>query len=65
MRRRIGIAQSRAGQLRHVMGSRDIPVVTKIKLHNAAVGSPFTYGCEGWNLSTKVMWILNVKWGEQ
>ena len=41
------------------MGSRDVPVVTKIKLYNAVVGSLFTYECEGWNLSTKVMRKLN------
>ena len=59
VRRRIGIAQSRAGQLRHVMGSRHIKMATKIALYNAAVVSLFTYGSEGWALTTKTLQRLN------
>ena len=59
VRRRIGIAQSRAGQLRHVLGSRHIKMATKIALYNAAVVSLFTYGSEGWALTTKTLQRLN------
>ena len=57
--RRIGIASTRAGQLRHVMGSQHIPMETKLKIYNAAVVSLFTYGCEGWTLTPKLMRRLN------
>ena len=59
VRRRIGIAKTRAGQLRHVLGSKHIKVGAKIKLYNAAVVSLFTYGCEGWVLTPKVLRQLN------
>ena len=54
VRRRIGIAKTRAGQLRHVLGSKHIKIGAKIKLYNVAVVSLFTYGCEGWVLTPKV-----------
>ena len=59
VRRRIGIAKARAGQLRHVLGSVHVPMETKVKLYNAAVGSLFTYGCEGWELSPPTLRRLN------
>ena len=59
IRRRIGIAQTRAGQLRHIFGSPKISVAVKLKLYNAAVGSLFTYGCEGWTLTPKMLRRLN------
>ena len=39
VRRRIGIAQTRAGQLRHILGSAIIPMETSVKLYDVAVGS--------------------------
>ena len=47
-RRRIGMAVSRCGQLRFVMGAKNIKLKTKIKIHRCAVGSLFTYGSEAW-----------------
>ena len=57
--RRIGIAKARADQLHHVLGSVHVPMETKVKLYNAAVGSLFTYGCEGWELSPPTLRRLN------
>ena len=57
--RRIGIAQTRAGKLRHVFGSKHIPMATKLRLYSAAVGSLFTYGSEAWALTEKVLRRLN------
>ena len=57
--RRIGIAQTRAGKLRHVFGSKHIPMATKLRLYAAAVGSLFTYGSEAWALTEKVLRRLN------
>ena len=57
--RRIGIAQTRAGKMRHVLGSKHIPMATKLRLYGAAVGSLFTYGSESWTLTAKVLRRLN------
>ena len=45
-RRRIGMAVSRCGQLRFVLGAKNIKLTTKMKIYRSAVGSLFTYGSE-------------------
>ena len=55
IRRRIGISKTRIGQLRHIMGSKKIPLPTKLRLYEAAVVSLFTYGSEGWTLTKKIL----------
>lgn len=57
--RRIGIVQTRAGKMRHVLGSKHIPMTTKLRLYGAAVGSLFTHGSVSWTLTTKVLRRLN------
>ena len=41
------------------MGSAIIPMETRVKLYGVAVGSLFTYGCEGWALTAKILRRLN------
>ena len=53
LRRRIGMATTRCGQLRFVMGSNKVNLTTKLKIYKCAVGSLFTYGNEAWNLNAK------------
>ena len=57
--RRIAMAVSRSGMLRHVMNSKRIPLSTKMKIYKSAVGSLFTYGSESWCLNEKCMRKLN------
>ena len=45
VKRRIALATSRMGQLRHVFGS-DITFVTKMRIYKTAVCSLLTYGSE-------------------
>ena len=59
IRRRIDIAQTRAGQLRHVLGNKLIDLNTRLRLYNAAVGSLLTYDSEAWTLTPKTLRMLN------
>ena len=59
LRRRIGMATTRCGQLRFVLGSNKVNLTTKLKIYKCAVGSLFTYGSEAWNLSAKTLRMLN------
>ena len=58
VRRRIGIAMTRMGQLRQVFSSK-LPLGIKLKVYRAAVCSLFTYGSEAWNLDEKTRAALN------
>ena len=59
LKRRIGIADTRMGQLRHLFNSSQVPLATKLKLYEAAVVSLFTYGCEAWTLTPKTIRKIN------
>ena len=59
VKRRIGIATTRMGQLRHLFNSTKIQMNTKLRLYEAAVVSLFTYGCEAWALTPKTIQQLN------
>ena len=59
LRRRIGSAMSRSGQLRFILGAKNVSFATKMKIYRCAVGSLFTYGSEAWTLSDKTMRKLN------
>ena len=59
LRRRIGIAMTRSGQLRFIMQAKNVSLSTKMKIYRCAVGSLFTYGSEAWTLSEKTIRKLN------
>ena len=59
IRRRIGMAVSRCGQLRFVLGASNITMETKMKIYRSAVGSLFTYGSEAWRLTEQKLRMLN------
>ena len=50
VRRRIGLAMARMGQLNQVFNS-NVKFATKKKVYKTAVCSLFTYGCEAWNIT--------------
>ena len=58
VRRRIGLATTRMGQLRNVFNSH-IPLTLKLKVYKTAVCSLLTYGSEAWNLSDETIAQLN------
>ena len=58
VRRRIGMATSRMGELRHVFNSH-IKFGLKMKVYKTAVCSLLTYGSEAWHLDDKVTAMLN------
>ena len=59
IQRRIAIATTRAGQLRHVFNDKNLDLKTKLRLYKAAIVSLFTYGCEAWTLAPRTMRQLN------
>ena len=59
LRRRIGMAMSRCGQLRFILNANNIKMATKMKIYRCAVGSLFTYGNEAWSLSEQNLRKLN------
>ena len=59
IKRRIGMATSRCGQLRFILGAKNINFATKMKIYKCAVGSLFTYGSEAWCLNEKNLRTLN------
>ena len=58
VRRRIGIAMTRMGQLRQVFSST-LPLSVKMKVYRASICSLFTYGSEAWNLDERTRAALN------
>ena len=58
VRRRVGLAISRMGQLRQVYNA-SIKFTIKMKVYKAAICSLFTYGCEAWDLTRAAMAKLN------
>ena len=59
VKRRIAMATSRSGMLRHIMQSKSVPLHTKLKIYKCAVGSLFTYGSKSWCLNDQCMRKLN------
>ena len=59
IKRRIGIAMTRCGQLRFILGSNTISTKTKMQIYRSAVGSLFTYGSEAWNLDQRTCDKIN------
>ena len=59
IKKRIALAMSRCGKLKHIFGSPCITLHLKIRLYDAVVCSIFTYGCETWDLTTKTMQMIN------
>ena len=57
--RRIALAKTRCGQLRHIFASPIPSTHLKLRLYDAAVCSIFTYGCETWDLTPAVMRKIN------
>ena len=58
MRRRVGLAMARMGQLRQVFSS-GISFGLKIRIYKAAICSLFTYGSEAWTLDENTRAIIN------
>ena len=56
---RSAMAKNRCGELRHVFGSKDIPLALKLNLYKVAVSSIFTYGSEAWRLTERTMATIN------
>ena len=59
IKKRIVLVMSRCGRLRHIFNSPVISLHLKLRLYAAAVCSVFTYGCETWDLTEKVMRTIN------
>ena len=59
LEKRVGMATTRCGQLRFVLGAENIKKATKKKIYKCAVGSLFTYGSEAWNLNEETLRKLN------
>ena len=59
VKKRIALARTRFGKLRHVFGSKDLPTNIKLRLYEAAVCSILVYGCESWMLDEKTMRHIN------
>ena len=58
IKRRVGMATTRMGQLRHVFNA-NISFRLKMKIYKSAICSLLTYGCEAWDLSEKNIVLLN------
>ena len=56
---RIQKAMVRCGKLRYVFNSDKISLRLKLRLYEAAVCSLLTYGCESWDLTGKVLRVIN------
>ena len=59
VKRRIGKAKSRAGQLRHVLNSTELALDLKLRLYIAVCCSIMTYGAEVWLLDERARRALN------
>ena len=58
VRRRVGLAMARMGQLRQVFSS-DISFKLKLRLYKSAICSLFTYGSEAWALDENTRATIN------
>ena len=58
VKRRIALAMSRMGELRHIFNS-EISLDLKMKIYQTAVCSLLTYGCEAWTLDAKTTALIN------
>ena len=59
IKRRVAMAMTRSGKLRHIFDSDNISLQLKLRLHRAAVCSVLIYGCESWLMSDRIMRRLN------
>ena len=59
VRRRIDMARTRAGKLRHTWAALTLPLQLKLRLYKAAVCSIMTYGSEAWLLDNATCKTLN------
>ena len=59
VRRRIAMARTRFGKLRHIWGDKRLHKNLRIRLYKAAVCSILTYGSEAWYLDADVRRALN------
>ena len=59
IKRRIAMATTRCGKLRHIFDSNRITLHLKLRLYRAAVCSVLIYGCESWMLTPSTMRKLN------
>ena len=59
VRRRIAMAKSRAGQLRHILSAEELSLDLKLRLYIAGCCSIMTYGAEAWLLDDKACKALN------
>ena len=56
---RIAQAFNRCGKLRHIFGSPDLSITTKMRLYVAACCSLLIFGCETWTLTTPTIRRIN------
>ena len=59
IKKRITLAMSRCGQLRHIFSAGSISLRLKLRLYDADVCSLLCFGCETWMLTDKAMCCLN------
>ena len=59
VRRRIALAKSRAGQLRHILSSEDLELDLRLRRYVSACCSIMAYGSEAWLLDETTCRILN------
>ena len=57
--RRVALAMSRGGELRHVFGHKDQPFSLKLKIYKTAVSSLITYDNETWSLTKETQSRIN------
>ena len=58
VKRRIALATTRMGQLRHVFDS-GITFATKMRVYKTAICSLLTYGSEAWDLDAQTQAMIN------
>ena len=59
VRRRIAMARTRFGQLRHIWHDKRLHYKLRLRLYKASVCSILTYGSEAWCLSAEVIRAIN------
>ena len=52
--KRVALAMSRCGDLRHIFGNKTLPFSLKMKIYKVAVSSLITYGSEAWRLTEQI-----------
>lgn len=59
IKRRIALATTQCGKLRHIFDSNNITLHLKLRLYKAAVCSVLMFGCETWMFDMKTMRQIN------